>query len=357
MSQSDSDVSTDHAQPDTDHHVTHAEGYTYPEGTFHPEHHWAYDYDPADPDCEDGIPYHLDHGAKALYDTDRCPTVGDSDTLLEAGSLAPFYGSLPVVMKVFRNRLGIRASFVPVAARRYNQLRILYQLGEYVADLPPTRKYVRRGHLANHLPVFNTERSPVGSHLGHRNASSAVLKPMLLLHGLYPVDNGETAAEDTHYANPQYVHAHTYPTVTGPGERDEWLEQYARLGLVPIGQVAQHLGAADMQELGDIIDRAGVDWHAQRERGLRIMGRTLATNLAWGYDPDVLATAFGTTAAAVKHAARDVALRGFQPPSRDPSIPPTMAREFDHADVDPTRDEPASIEYRLRKEAPMNTTR
>lgn len=312
------------------------------------------DWVASDPDCDDGIPYRVDEAVRPFP---RTPKVSPSrqGSFLYRGSLPEFYTSLPSALKAFRERLLVRASFLPLAVRRYNHMRLLYQLSTFISGLRKTRKYVTRPVLASELPAFNTS-SPTGVD-GHQKASSTLVTDMLLLHGLYPVESVETNADATHYANPKYVHSHTYPHVTDPAERVEWLERYARLAIVSPATVAEHFGLADdPAALRRVIRDAPVDWTRERHHGQRVFGRTVATALAWGYDADVVAPAWNTTPAVVRLLASRVVEDGFEPPHRDPTVPPGLVDEFDHADVDVTDPEPSAIEWRVRRTAPQNTT-
>lgn len=362
MSRPNRDQSHDQSSTETD-----ADGVAVTPRVYERHHVQEYDYDPTDPESPGGVGFWLDAGARALPEAVDPPTIGESDDLAAAGALPEFYASLPSAMQAFRDRIAIRASFIPFASRCYNQLRVLHQVASYVETLRPTVQYVRRNDFARKLPIFNTGRDPAGTRQGHQNASSVILDRMLILHGLYPIAETPTAASRAHYANPEYVHHHTYTALTDPDERADWLARYARTPFVPAAQIGRHFGvrvagapdvAPESDEwLADVIARADVDWHAERALGWREFGRTLATCRVWGYDDAVLAHVFGTTEAAIERAVRVVATRGFSPPAVDPTVPHACRDQFSHAAVDVTADAPAPVERRVREHAPTNTVR
>lgn len=234
----------------------------------------------------------------------------------------------------FRDNIGLAqfVSFVPFADRPYNQLRLLYQMGQFVQELAPTNRKFATQDIFNYREELTRVTESSGASIPDSFAA---------VHGAWqlPAESGSSDYNNrVRFSNPNYVHAHTYQPVTDAAAQRARLRDAADLGVVRMTTLIPLLGYADRENPAKTIhDRAtalGVRYEARRLVAMRRLARLWAILGAWGYSQRDIAAAFGVGQSSVQRWQRWVVDAGFEPPAFDPTMPEKYREQDIHARVD-----------------------
>lgn len=201
------------------------------------------------------------------------PSTTTADTTAPSDSTTRSWNQLPYTRSEWAAIHGVWPELLPFAASGFDPIDDLATIARMLADTPVTTRQVSARWLTG----------PDGLDLGTGADSLRFSLDMAtVIHGWWPI--GETS-NGTQYANPDYVHAHTFAddgdTITDMDERVGLLETVGRIGL-PMARLTPAFGATTHNGVQCTARRhLPVQFADLRQWGLGMLARTIKTMRAW----------------------------------------------------------------------------